>query len=57
MDFYFYVTVIIGFSLIYYGYIKKIEIDLKMKELEIKEKQIELETKILEKESELKKEM
>lgn len=57
MDFYFYVTVIIACSLIYYGYIKKKDTDLKMKELEVKVKQIELETKKLEKEHEFKKEM
>ncbi|MCA1010547.1 hypothetical protein [Halobacillus halophilus] len=47
MDFFFYITIIVGFSLIYYGYGKKIDNDLKKKELEIEEKKIELEIKRL----------
>jgi len=47
MDLFFYITVIVGFSLIYYGYVKKIDHDLKKKELEIEEKKIELEIKKL----------
>lgn len=49
MDFAFYVTVIIGFSLIYYGYVKKKDVELKKKEIELEEKKIELEMKKLEK--------
>ncbi|MFZ0370478.1 MAG: hypothetical protein WAM07_12865 [Halobacillus sp.] len=45
MGLFFYITIIVGFSLIYYGYVKKIDNDLKKKELEIEEKKIELEIK------------
>ncbi|MGP4074685.1 hypothetical protein [Halobacillus sp. K22] len=45
MDLFFYITIIVGFSLIYYGYVKKIDNDLKKKELEIEEKKLELEMK------------
>jgi len=48
MSFSFYITVIIGFSLIYYGYVKKLETNLKMKSIELEEKKIELEMKQLE---------
>lgn len=43
MDFLFYVTIVIVCSLVYYGYLKKKDTDLKMKKLEVKEKEIELE--------------
>jgi len=45
---FFYITIIVGFSLIYYGYVKKSDNDLKKKELEIEEKKLELEMKRLE---------
>ena len=48
MDFLFYITLIVGFSLIYYGYIKKKDNDFKKKELELEEKKVELEMKKLE---------
>jgi hypothetical protein len=48
LDFFFYITIIVGFSLIYYGYVKKSENDVKKKELELEEKKIELEMKKLE---------
>lgn len=48
MDLFFYITLIVGFSLIYYGYVKKTDNDLKKKELELEEKKIELELKKLE---------
>ncbi len=48
LNLYFYITIIIGFSLIYYGYVRKIDNDLKKKKLEIEEKKIELEIKKLE---------
>ncbi|MEH7177899.1 hypothetical protein [Neobacillus vireti] len=47
MDFYFYLTIIIGFSLIYYGYVKKKDNELKIKELDLEEKKLELEMKKL----------
>ncbi|WP_095742901.1 hypothetical protein [Sediminibacillus massiliensis] len=48
MDLFFYITIIVGFSLIYYGYVKKSDNDLKKKELELEEKRLELEMKKLE---------
>lgn len=48
MDLYFYITIIVGFSLIYYGYVKKIDNDLKKKKLELEEKKVELEMKKIE---------
>lgn len=48
MDLFFYITIIVGFSLIYYGYVKKSDNDLKKKELELEEKKLELEIKKLE---------
>jgi len=48
LDFLFYITLIVGFSLIYYGYIKKKDNDFKKKELELEEKKVELEMKKLE---------
>ncbi|MDR7075694.1 hypothetical protein J2Y03_000682 [Neobacillus niacini] len=47
MGFYFYLTIIIGFSLIYYGYVKKKDNELKIKEIELEEKKVELEMKKL----------
>lgn len=47
MGFYFYLTIIIGFSLLYYGYVKKKDNELKMKEIELEEKKVELEMKKL----------
>ncbi len=48
LDLFFYITLIVGFSLIYYGYVKKTDNDLKKKELELEEKKVELEIKKLE---------
>ncbi|PFG12250.1 hypothetical protein [Bacillus sp. es.036] len=48
MGLFFYLTIVIGISLIYYGYVKKTEKDIKMKELELEAKKIELEMKKLE---------
>ncbi len=48
MDLFFYIVLIVAFSLIYYGYVKKKDNDLKMKELELEEKKVELEMKKLE---------
>lgn len=45
---FFYLTIVIGFSLIYYGYVKKTERDIKMKELDLEAKKVELEMKKLE---------
>ncbi|KHF40158.1 hypothetical protein [Halalkalibacter okhensis] len=48
MDLFFYITIIVGFSLIYYGYVKKKDNELKEKELRLEEKKVELEMKKLE---------
>ena len=48
LDFAFYVMIVIGFSLIYYGYVKKKDVELKKKHIELEEKKIELEMKKLE---------
>ncbi|MBN8208136.1 hypothetical protein JI666_05200 [Bacillus sp. NTK071] len=48
MGLFFYLTIVIGFSLIYYGYVKKTERDIKMKELDLEAKKVELEMKKLE---------
>ncbi|MBO8178481.1 MAG: hypothetical protein H0Z31_13645 [Bacillus sp. (in: Bacteria)] len=53
MDFFFYMTVIIGLSLIYYGYECKKKYELKMKEVELEEKKIELEMKKLDHQSKI----
>ncbi|MCT2535390.1 hypothetical protein NC661_17895 [Aquibacillus koreensis] len=45
MDFLFYITIIVALSLIYYGYEKKVNAELKKKEIELEEKKIELEMK------------
>jgi uncharacterized membrane protein len=47
LGFIFYLTIIIGCSLLYYGYVKKIDNELKMKEIELEEKKLELEMKKL----------
>ena len=47
MDLFFYITIIVGLSLIYYGYVKKQDNDLKKKQLELEEKKIELEIRKL----------
>ncbi|MEH7011994.1 hypothetical protein V7087_14490 [Neobacillus niacini] len=47
MGFYFYLTIVIAISLIYYGYVKKKDNELKMKEIELEEKKLELEMKKL----------
>ncbi|WP_273851869.1 hypothetical protein [Guptibacillus spartinae] len=48
MGLFFYLTIVVGFSLIYYGYVKKTERDIKMKELDLEAKKVELEMKRLE---------
>jgi len=48
IDFSFYITLIIGFSLIYYGYVRKLDNDLKKKQIELEEKKLELEMRMLE---------
>jgi hypothetical protein len=48
LDFYFYITIIVALSLIYYGYDKKKSYELKGKELELENKKLELEMKKLE---------
>lgn len=51
----FFVILITALSLIYYGYIHKIENDVKKKELELEERKIELEILQLEVQKERKK--
>ena len=48
MDLFFYIMLIVAISLIYYGYVKKKDSDLKMKKLKLEEKKVELEMKKLE---------
>ncbi|WP_377890503.1 hypothetical protein [Alkalihalobacillus sp. R86527] len=48
MGLFFYLTIVIGCSLIYFGFVKKTERDIKMKELELEAKKVELEMKKLE---------
>jgi len=48
VDFSFYITLIVGFSLIYYGYVRKLDNDLKKKQIELEEKKLELEMKMFE---------
>ncbi|MCA1064379.1 hypothetical protein QTG56_22435 (plasmid) [Rossellomorea sp. AcN35-11] len=43
MNFFVLVVVVIGFSLIYYGYEKKKDYEVKLRELDIQEKKIDLE--------------
>lgn len=45
LSFWFYITIIIGFSLIYYGYDKKKSYELKGKEIELEQKKVDLEIK------------
>ncbi|MFD2760171.1 hypothetical protein [Lentibacillus juripiscarius] len=47
MDLFFYITVIISLSLLYYGYVKKKDNELKEKEIALEEKKVELEMKKL----------
>lgn len=47
LDLFFYITIIVGLSLIYYGYVKKQDNDVKKKQIELEEKKIELEMKKL----------
>jgi hypothetical protein len=49
MDLWFYITLIVAFSLIYYGYDKKKSYELKGKEIELEQMKIELEMKKLDK--------
>lgn len=51
LDLWFYITVIVGMSLLYYGYENKKKYNLKEKELELEHKKIDLEIKKLEKET------
>lgn len=51
LDLWFYVTVIVGMSLLYYGYENKKKYNLKEKELELEHKKIDLEIKKVEKET------
>ncbi len=48
MDLFFYIVLIVGFSLLYYGYVKKKDTDLKIKQIALEEKKIELEIKQIE---------
>lgn len=41
MDLFFYILLIVAVSLVYYGYVKKKDTDLKIKEIELEEKKIE----------------
>ncbi|SFA85184.1 hypothetical protein SAMN04488072_102317 [Lentibacillus halodurans] len=43
MSFWFYITIITAFSLIYYGYEKKKKYELKAKEIELEQQKLELE--------------
>ncbi|UCZ52615.1 hypothetical protein LGQ02_17665 [Bacillus shivajii] len=47
MDLFFYITVIVALSLIYYGYKHKAELSLKEKEIELEAKKVDLESKKL----------
>lgn len=47
MDLWFYITLIIGISLLHNGYEKKKKYELKGKEIELRQKEIELEMKQL----------
>ena len=48
MDLFFYIVLIVAFSLLYYGYVKKKDTDLKIKQIALEEKKIELEIKQIE---------
>ncbi|WP_226037541.1 hypothetical protein [Aquibacillus saliphilus] len=45
MDLFFYITIIVALSLIYYGYDKKKSYELKMKKIELEGKRLDLELK------------
>ncbi|MGM0845604.1 MAG: hypothetical protein ACQEUT_11550 [Bacillota bacterium] len=55
MDFMFFVILITALSLIYYGYVHKLENDVKKKELDLEERKLELEILQLQAEKERKK--
>ncbi|WP_106496098.1 hypothetical protein [Lentibacillus sp. Marseille-P4043] len=48
MSLWFYVTIIVGFSLIYYGYDKKKSYEFKIAEIELEQKRLDLEMKKIE---------
>ena len=48
MDLWFYFMVIIGFSLLYYGYENKKKYELEIKKIELEQKKLDLEMKKLE---------
>ena len=48
LDWLFYLTIIIGFSLLYYGYENKKKYEVKIKEIELEQKKLDLEMKKLE---------
>ncbi|MGY0691270.1 hypothetical protein ACW2QC_00590 [Virgibacillus sp. FSP13] len=48
MSLWFYITVIVGFSLIYYGYDKKKNYELRIAEMELEQKKLDLEMKKIE---------
>jgi hypothetical protein len=43
MDYWFYITIIVGLSLLYYGYENKKKYELKMKQIELEERKLDLE--------------
>ncbi|WP_175384321.1 hypothetical protein [Bacillus sp. FJAT-27225] len=43
MDLWFYITIIVGLSLLYYGYENKKKYDIKLKQIELEEKKLDLE--------------
>lgn len=49
MDVWLYITIIVAFSLIYFGYENKKKYELKGKEIELEQKYLELEMKKIEK--------
>ncbi|MCA0970839.1 hypothetical protein LCM20_09575 [Halobacillus litoralis] len=49
MGLFFYMTIVVGLSLMYYAYVKKLDNDVKKQELQLEEKKIELEMKKLDK--------
>lgn len=48
MDLFFYITIIVGLSLLYYAYEKKMKYQLKEKEIDLEQKRLDLEIKKLE---------
>ncbi len=48
LDFWLFITIIVGFSLLYYGYDKKKSYELKTKKIELEHKKLDLEMKKLE---------